>query len=139
MEENSKGNGILAIYAGHEERIQRLEAETSSLGANVAEHNVGLQALASQLEQTSVNICDRLESIDSHLGEKLASLSASVKDLDLQSLSSHSRIKDLEKEEAAAKEATKAWKGLAFKVLTYILTSGLAAGAALLLQHFTVK
>ncbi len=139
MEDNGKGNGILAIYSGHEERIQRLESETSSLGASVAEHNVGLQALAAQLQQTSVNICDRLESIDSHLDEKLASLSSSVKELDTRSLNSHSRLKDLEKEEAAEAERAKIWKGLAFKVLTYVLTSGLAAAAALLLQHLSVK
>lgn len=133
----SKGGGILAIYSGHEERIQRLEVETSALGAHVAENNIGLQSITKQLQQTSANICDRLESIDSHLSEKLTSLGASVKELDSRSITNFSRIKDLENEHVAEKESIKAWKDVAFKVLTYILTSGLAAGAALLLQSLT--
>ncbi len=135
----AKGNGILTMYAGHEERIQRLESEAAALGASVAENNMGLQALSIQLQQTSMNICERLESIDAHLGEKLASLSNSVKELDSRTGSNHSRIRDLEKDEATKKESTKAWKAVAFKVLTYTLTSGAAAAAALLLEHFAGK
>ncbi len=130
------GSASYSLFASHEDRIQRLETASADIAASNAEQSADIRGLCVQVEDMKTGLVDKLDSISTHLGEKIEATAIGVKDLDQRMDAAQEVLRLVEKDKIVIEKKKARVQELVQRALIYVLTSGAAAAGALLLEHF---
>lgn len=120
MSDSYNGTGVISLFDGHEDRIQRLEEDRVEVGAQVAKQTVVLEHMSEKIDTLSETVGkmgDSFAVVVSKLNEGLAK--------------EHERVTKLE----TGEERSEKWKDLVRKILYASITAGLAGAGTLLAER----